>query len=81
MDTPIETISLIYVRLLKVIVMEGLINALKAIFAIFLIGIGWYSLGYGFTTSGYHNFFFIAGFLLCGAGVTLFIHVIVTAKD
>ncbi|ATP57616.1 hypothetical protein CPT03_14600 [Pedobacter ginsengisoli] len=61
--------------------MNGLINALKAIVALILIGTGWYSLGYGFTsTNGDGNFFFIGGFILGGLGVTILIHLIAYAK-
>lgn len=57
--------------------MKGIIDILKILLALFLMGAGWYSLGYGFTsTKGDGNFFFIGGFLLGGAGIALLISVI-----
>lgn len=62
--------------------MKGLINTFKVIFALFFIGAGWYSLGYGFTsTKGDGNFFFIGGFLVGGAGLAILIHLLVKLKD
>lgn len=62
--------------------MKGIINAFKVLLALCLMGGGWYSLGYGFTSAnGDGNFFFIGGFLLGGAGIALLIYVIRNAQD
>ena len=62
--------------------MVGLINAMKALVALILIGLGWYSSGYGFTsTNGDANFFFIGGLLLVGARIAILIYLAKNAKE
>ncbi|MDQ8003849.1 MAG: hypothetical protein REI64_03550 [Pedobacter sp.] len=58
----------------------GILNAIKVIIGLVLIGLGWYGLGYGFATENASHYFF-GGFLLLMLGGGIVLHVAVTAKD
>jgi len=61
--------------------MKAIINAIKALVALVLIGIGWYSSGYGYTAVGISSMFFFIGLLLVAGGIFLLVYVIKNAED
>ncbi|RYF21870.1 MAG: hypothetical protein EOO42_09810 [Flavobacteriales bacterium] len=60
----------------------AIFNAIKVLIGLILIGLGLYSMGYGFAeATGNSNFYFLSGFLVLGIGGGIILHVILTAKD
>lgn len=60
----------------------AIFNAIMALIGLILIGLGWYSIGYGFgENTGNPNLYFFGGFLMFGTGIGIIIYIAVNAKN